>query len=86
MRLKLALVFVLGMVVLAPHALRAQLATSRVIPFSGVPTTIAPGTTGQLLTIQLWDAATGGNQLYCENQTLDVDAKWSNYVQLWFGH
>ena len=48
--------------------------TSRIIPFNGVPTTIAPGTLGQTLTIQLWDAAAGGNAFYCENQTLDVDA------------
>lgn len=48
--------------------------TSRVIPFNNVPTTIAPSSTGQILTIQLWDAATAGSVLYCENQTLDVDA------------
>ena len=49
-----------------------QASTSRQIPFNNVSTTIAPGTTGQTLTLQLWDAPTAGNQLYCEIQTLDV--------------
>ncbi len=73
MKSKLQLTVVLALVILlAPHGLRAQ-ATSRVIPFNNVTTTITPGTLGQALTIQLWDAATAGALMYCENQTLDVD-------------
>ena len=48
--------------------------TSQVITFNNVHTTIAPGSIGQTLTIQLWNAATAGSMLYCEDQILDVDA------------
>ncbi len=70
-KLQLALVFALGLVV--PQIVQAQ-ETSRVIPFNGVATNIAPGSTGQALTLQLWDAASGGNLVFNEAQTLDVDA------------
>ncbi len=73
MKSKMQLLFVFAVVLVVPQLLRAQ-ATSRTIPFNNVATTIAPSTPAQPLTIQLWDAATDGNQLYCENQTLDVDA------------
>jgi hypothetical protein len=51
---------------LAPLLSRAQ-ETSRVIPFSNVGTTLPPGTT-QDVTVQLWDAATGGTMLFSEAQ------------------
>ena len=41
--------------------------TSRVIPFNGVTTTLPPDTT-QDVTVQLWDAATGGTLLFSEAQ------------------
>lgn len=55
-----------------PRYVRAQ-ATSRVIPFSNISTTIAPSTPAQPLTIQLWDAATAGTLQFSEAQTLDVN-------------
>ena len=67
----------LGIVVLVcslipTPVLRAQ-ETSRVIFFGNLVTTLPPSTPGQAVTLQLWDAAGGGNSLYCENQMLDVD-------------
>jgi hypothetical protein len=59
MKSKAQFIFLFVLVLLATHAVQAQ-QTSRVIPFSGVSTTIAAGTSGQVLTLQLWDAATGG--------------------------
>src|SRR5258708_18035841 len=73
MRSKVQFIFLFVPVLFAAHAVQAQ-QTSRLIHFSGVSTTIAPSTPGQVLTLQLWDAATAGNEFYCENQTLDVDA------------
>ncbi len=73
MKSKMQLLIVLTVVLVVPQLLRAQ-ATSRVIPFSNVATTIAPGSTGQALTLQVWDAASGGNLVFNEAQTLDVDA------------
>ncbi len=73
MKSKMQLLFVLTVVLVVPQVLHAQ-ATSRVIPFNGVATTIAPGSTGQALTLQVWDAASGGNLVFNEAQTLDVDA------------
>ena len=70
-KLQLLVLAVLALL-LVPRLTHAQ-QTSRVIPFNNVPTTIAPGSIGQILTIQLWDAATAGSAIYCENQTLDVD-------------
>ncbi len=59
---------------LSAVTLHAQQPSSRVIPFNGVATNIAPGSTGQALTLQVWDAASGGNLVFNEAQTLDVDA------------
>ena len=73
MQSKLRFASVLVLACLAVYPLMHAQQTSRVIPFNGVATTIAPGTLGQTLTIQLWDVAAGGNVFYCENQTLDVD-------------
>jgi hypothetical protein len=73
MKSRIALAFVFLVALLAPQLVQAQ-ATSRVIPFNNVPTTIAPSTPGQPLVIQLWDASVGGNQVFNEAQTLDVDA------------
>ncbi len=73
MKSKMQLLFVFAVVSVFPHFVQAQ-ATSRVIPFNNVATTIAPGSTGQALTLQVWDAASGGNLVFNEAQTLDVDA------------
>ncbi len=64
----------LGTLVLLLSAvtLHAQQPSSRVIPFNGVATTM--GSTGQALTLQLWDDPTAGALVFSENQTLDVDA------------
>ncbi len=61
----------------------AALPTSRVIPFAGVVTSISPGSTGQTLQLQLWDAATGGTNLFAETQALDVDANGA--ISFYFG-
>lgn len=73
MKSKMQLLIVLAVVLVVPQLGWAQ-ATSRVIPFSSVPTNIAPGSTGQALTLQVWDASSGGNLVFNEAQTLDVDA------------
>ena len=73
MKSKRQLLIVLTVALVVPQLLQAQ-ATSRVIPFNNVATTIAPGSTGQTLTLQVWDAASGGNLVFNEAQTLDVDA------------
>ncbi len=73
MKSKMQLLFVLTVALVVPQVLRAQ-ETSRVIPFNNVATTIAPGSTGQALMLQVWDAASGGNLGFHEAQTLDVDA------------
>lgn len=56
-------------------ALAAQIAwgqaTSRVIPFNNVVTTMSSAP-GQPLVLQLWDAPSGGNLVFNEAQTLDV--------------
>src|SRR5712692_5498184 len=62
------------LVVILLSLVAAQAQTSRVIPFNNIATTIAPSTPGQPLVIQVWDAASGGNQVFNEAQTLDVDA------------
>ena len=67
---------------LAPLMSRAQ-QTSRVIPFNNLVTTFPPGTTGQPITVQLWDAAATGNLLFSENQTTNVDP--SGNVSFVFG-
>jgi hypothetical protein len=54
-----------------------------VIPFAGVVTSIPPGSTGQTLQLQLWDAAISGTNLFTETQTLDVDA--SGAISFVFG-
>jgi len=72
MRFKVQLVSIVALVLSAAAVASAQ-ETSRTIAFSGIVTIIAPSSSSQALTLQLWDAATGGAQLYCENQTLDVD-------------
>ncbi len=59
---------------LAAVAVSAQQPSSRVIPFNNVAATIAPGTTGQALTLQLWDDPTAGTLQFSETQTLDVDS------------
>jgi hypothetical protein len=51
-----------------------QAPSSRQIPFSGVQTTIAPSTPAQTLTLQVLNDAVPPTALYCETQTLDVDA------------
>ncbi len=73
MKSKMQLVLVFAVCLILPQLLHAQ-ATSRVIPFNNVATTIAPSTPGQPLVLQLWDASVGGNQVFNEAQTLDVDA------------
>ncbi len=72
MKSKMQLLIVLTLALVVPQLLRAQ-ATSRVIPFNNVATTIAPSTPAQPLVIQIWDASVGGNQVFNEAQTLDVD-------------
>ena len=62
-----------GTAIFAPARVEAQ-PTSRVIPFAGVVTTIAPSTPGQSLQLQLWDAPSGGTLVFAETQTLDVDS------------
>src|SRR5262249_47731227 len=57
----------------ASHAF-AQAPTSRVVPFTGVATTIAPSSPGQTLVLQVWDPAILIGPLFTETQTLDVDA------------
>ncbi len=52
MKPKMQLLIVLAAVFAMPQLVHAQ-ATSRVIPFNNVATTIAPGSTGQALTLQL---------------------------------
>src|SRR5260370_14415305 len=47
---------------------------SRVIPFVGVNTTIPPGSPDQTLQLQVWDAATGGTQVFTETHTLAVES------------
>ncbi len=49
MKPKVHSIVILALVLVVPHLLHAQ-ATSRVIPFNGVATTIAPGSPGQALT------------------------------------
>jgi hypothetical protein len=73
MRTTETLVLCSALVQLGPRGLGAQ-PTSRLIPFAGVVTSIPPGSTGQPLQLQLWDAAIGGRNLFAETQTLDVDA------------
>ncbi len=73
MKSKMQLLIVLTVALVVPQLVQAQ-ATSRVIPFNNVATTIAPGSPGQALTLQVWDAASGGNLVFNEAQTLDVDA------------
>jgi hypothetical protein len=57
--------------------------TSRLIPFAGVVTSMPPGSTGQILRLQLWDSAIGGTNLFAETQTLDVDANGA--ISFFFG-
>ena len=75
------LLLMLALSLAAPMA-RAQ-ETSRVIPFSNLVTTFPPGTQGQAITVQLWDAAAAGNLLFAENQTVNVDG--SGNVSFVFG-
>jgi hypothetical protein len=71
MKPKHARAIVLAMVLFVPQMSRGQ-ATSRLVPFTNVPTNITPPAPAQTLTIQLFNTSTGGTPLYCENQTLDV--------------
>ncbi len=73
MKSKMQLLIALTVALVVPQVLHAQ-ATSRVIPFNNVATTIAPGTPGQALTLQLWDDPSAGTLQFSEAQTLDVDA------------
>ncbi len=73
MKSKMQLLIVLTVVLLVPQVMHAQ-ATSRVIPFNNVATTIAPGSPGQALTLQVWDDASPPTLQFSELQTLDVDA------------
>ncbi len=72
----------LALYLVIPSVPEAQ-PTSRVIPFAGVVTSISPGSTGQTLQLQLWDAATGGTNLFAETQALDVDANGA--ISFYFG-
>lgn len=74
MRMKTMLFFVLSALLVCAVNLQAQAPTSKVIRIENLPTTVAPGTVGQGFTFQLFDASTAGTPLYCESQTLDVDA------------
>ena len=82
MKSKMQLLIVLTVALVVPQLAQAQ-ATSRVIPFNGVATTIAPSSTGQALTLQLWDDPSAGTLQFSEAQTLDVDA--SGNISFVFG-
>lgn len=58
--------FLLALVCLAVRTVNAQ-PTSRVIPFNNVSTSL-PASSTQDVTVQLWDAATGGTLLFSELQ------------------
>ncbi len=73
MKPKVHSLVILALVLVVPHLLHAQ-ASSRVIPFNGVATTIAPGTPGQALTLQLWDDPSAGTLQFSEAQTLDASS------------
>src|SRR5713226_6427147 len=64
----------------------AQQTTSRVIPFA--LSTSLPPTTTQEVTVELWDAATGGNLIFVEDyggpDALSVDGAGS--ISFWFGN
>jgi len=72
MKSRLLWVFVLALIGILPFALYGQ-ATSRVIPFVAVPTSL-PTETVQAVTVQLWDAAVEGTMLFSEPRNVDVDA------------
>ena len=72
MKSRLPWVFVLALIGIFPVALYGQ-ATSRVIPFVAVPTSL-PAETVQSVTVQLWDAAVEGTTLFSEPRNVDVDA------------
>jgi hypothetical protein len=63
----------LGSLLLLCLSAWGQVPSSRQIPFSGVPTTIAPSTPAQTLTLRVLNDANPPVALYCETQTLDVD-------------
>ena len=64
----------------------AQETTSRVIPFT-LSTSLPPGTIQQV-SVELWDAATGGNLIFVEDyrgpDALSVDSTGS--INFWFGN
>ena len=68
------------------HFTSAQQTTSRVIPFA--LSTSLPPTTTQEVTVELWDAATGGNLIFVEDyvgpNALAVDGSGS--ISFWFGN
>jgi hypothetical protein len=82
MRATVRLLLCSALVLLGPRGLGAQ-PTSRVIPFARIVTSIPPGSMGQTLQLQLWDAAIGGTMLFAETQTLDVDANGA--ISFFFG-
>lgn len=73
---------ILALAFIFSPALLAQAPTSRTIPFT-VNTTLTPGSTAQQVNVVIFDAATAGNTITSELQTVDVDA--SGNISFLFG-
>jgi hypothetical protein len=55
-------------------AARADDPTSRYVPLSPFPTSLAASSTGVLVQFEIWDSASGGTQVSTETHIVDTDA------------
>jgi len=79
LKTKVFLVFVLALVLGLASAARAQ-ATSQMIPFAGVATTLPPDPPVQQVTVQLWDAPIFGTLIFEEPKTVNTEGTLISFV------